>query len=101
MSTITTPEGKTLRSENLRGLLDYARRRPHYRHFPAIVRIAPTQNGGGSLEVIYADGAVGTDLFAGFTVLCFWLRSRRSWHGASLFVNSTPCGELSPSNPMP
>lgn len=98
MSEIITDTGKLYRSRDLRGLLDYARR--NYRSYVAAVAIAPLPNGGGSLEVRYADGAVGTDRFASFFVLCGWLRSRRSWHGAELFINSTPCGTLSPTNPQ-
>lgn len=97
MSEIGTPSGKLHRSRNLRGLLDYARR-PHV--WVAAVSIAPLPARGGSLEVRYSDGSVGTDQFASFSVLCDWLRARRSWHGAELFVNSTACGTLSAINPQ-
>jgi hypothetical protein len=97
MSEITTPSGKLHQSRDLRGLLDYARRP---RVWITAVSIAPLPVGGGSLEVRYSDGAVGTDTFADFSVLCGWLRARRSWHGADLFVNSTACSSLSAVNPQ-
>ncbi len=97
MSEILTKDGKLYRSRNLRGLLDYARK--HWSSYVAAVKISPIP-GGGSLEVLYGDGAVGTDTFADFTVLCHWLRCRRSWHGAKLTVGGTECGELGPHNPQ-
>lgn len=83
------------RSRNLRGLLDYPR---HFSRYVRRVSIEPHSN-GGRLSVFYADGAFASADFASFSVLQGWLRSRRSWHGAELFVGTTPCGLLGKDNP--
>ena len=78
MIEIVNRNGKVIhRSKSLRGILDHGRR--------SLVEAAvaiPLQHGKGALWVLYADGCRCRAEFADYTVLCDWLRSRRSWAGA-------------------
>jgi len=77
MIEIVNADGKVIhRSRNLRGILDHARRTWIEE---AVARPAP--EGRGFLRVTFGDGSTCQTEFADFTVLCWWLRSRRSWAG--------------------
>lgn len=96
MIEIVNKNGKVIRrSRNLRGVLEYPR---HFSRYVQRVSIEPHSN-GGRLSVFYADGAFASADLADFAVLQDWLRSRRSWYGAELFVGVTPCGVLAKDNP--
>ena len=75
MSTIQFPMGGPIRqSRNLRGLLDYARE-----FAPVCIVTRKTQDDGGSLRVIYADGSIGAAQFVCYAVMREWVQARRSW----------------------
>jgi len=75
MIEIVDASGKVIhRSRNLRGILDYAR---HTWIEEAVAQ--PAQEGKGILSVTFGDGCTCMTEFADFTVLCWWLRCRRSW----------------------
>jgi hypothetical protein len=63
-------------SQNLRGILDYARtRNTNVR----LVRIEQIADGKGMLQVTWADGARAITDFADYNVLADWCKGRRSW----------------------
>lgn len=64
------------RSRNLRGILDHARRT-----WIEEASASPAQEGKGILSVSFGDGSTCRTEFASYEVLCWWLRSRRSWAG--------------------
>lgn len=65
------------RSRNLRGILDHARRT-----WVEEAEATPGEEGKGILHVTFGDGSTCRTEFASYQVLCWWLRSRRSWAGA-------------------
>ena len=77
MIEIVNTHGKVIhRSRNLRGILDHARRT-----WVEEAVVCPAAQGRGLLSVIFGDGSTCRTEFADFTVLCWWLRARRSWAG--------------------
>lgn len=85
--------GRVIRtSKNLRGILRY----PGSRSLVYIkeVRVTPLERLKGRLEVTWSDGAYAVTEFASHSVLCDWLRSRRSWYGAEVLHNGRPAGKL-------
>lgn len=71
------------KSQNLLGILSYARTRKTFVTFVAAVRLA---NGGGRLCVTWNDGAFCGTNFESYDVLQSWIANRRSWKDAELFV---------------
>jgi len=77
MVEICNSQGQVIRrSRNLRGILDHARRT-----WIEEASAAPAQEGKGILSVTFGDRSTCTTEFASYEVLCWWLRSRRSWSG--------------------
>lgn len=77
MIEIVDPRGRIIhRSRNLRGILDHARRT-----WVEEAVATPAEEGKGILSVTFGDGATCRTEFASYQVLCWWLRSRRSWAG--------------------
>jgi hypothetical protein len=86
MIQIVRPDGAIAHhSKNLRGVLDHARR-------VGLVsaQAFPMEDGCGVLAVIFRDGCICLTVFHSFTVLCHWLRSRRSWVGVRRIAESDP-----------
>ena len=78
MVEICNAQGQVIhRSKNLRGILDHARRT-----WVQQAVAAPAPDGKGILHVTFGDGSTCQTAFADFTVLCWWLGSRRSWAGS-------------------
>ena len=77
MIEIRNASGEVIRrSRNLRGIQVHARRT-----WIAEAVASPGEDGRGILQVTFGDGATCRTEFASYTVLCIWLRSRRSWAG--------------------
>ena len=62
------------RSQNLRGILDYARIQP-----VTSVSVTRTHDGGATVYVNFYDTAVCRFTFADFTVARDWFLKRRAW----------------------
>jgi len=77
MVEIHNSQGQVIRrSRNLRGILDHARRT-----WIEEASASPAPHGKGILHVTFGDWSTCQTEFASFEVLCWWLRSRRSWAG--------------------
>jgi hypothetical protein len=77
MVEIYNIQGKVIhRSRNLRGIFDHGRRT-----WIEEAVACPAQEGKGLLSVTFGDGSTCQTEFADYTVLCWWLRARRSWTG--------------------
>lgn len=73
------------RSKNLRGIPEYARISPVAR-----VELIELPESRGSLRVIFQNGAVTRSIFESYSIMCGWVRARRSWNDYKLFVNGEP-----------
>jgi hypothetical protein len=82
------------RSNNLRGIRAYARKAPVLHIY------IHAKSDGGSLKVVYYDGADVITHFASFVVLQDWFRRWRAAHGALLSVNGKPERTVSNRNPV-
>lgn len=73
-------------SKNLRGILDYARK-----HGVAKVLIMENlaSEFGGTLNIIFGDGATVTTNFNSYKVLESWIAARRSWNLKETLSKST------------
>lgn len=81
MTTINDARtGKTRRSENLRGLVDHARRQPGRGfYWPRVVAVLVEQmsseaNYAAHVTVKYPDGSIGQACFADVTIAKRWAR---------------------------
>jgi hypothetical protein len=80
MIHIMDTNGNTIHtSRNLRGILDHARRVGIER--ASVLPKGHTEDDEGCLIVNFADGSMCITIFVSYTVLCNWLRARRSWAG--------------------
>lgn len=77
------------KSQNLRGMLDYARVSP-------VVRIESSRVGkaSGVLHVVYKDGAESSANFVGYHIMIDFIRNRRSWGTALHIMHGEDVGYL-------
>lgn len=88
--TIIIKEGRIIRqSQNLRGMLDYARVSP-------VVQIESCRLGkvSGALRVIYKDGAESSATFRSYHIMIDFIRDRRSWRTALHIMQNENIGYL-------
>lgn len=76
-------------SQNLRGILDYARISK-----PARIELTPQGKYNGRLRVIYKDGATTSAHFVSYHIMVDWVRNRRSWHGVEIVLYGENIGYL-------
>lgn len=83
-------EGRTIRkSQNLRGMLDYARVSP-------VVRVESSRVGkvSGVLHVVYKDGAESSAKFRSYHIMIDFIRNRRTWKTALHIMHGGDVGYL-------
>lgn len=83
------------RSKNLRGIRAYAAQKSPVLH---VYLYANAE--GGTLQVVFYDGADVIAHFASFQVLQDWVRRWKAAHGALLSVNGKPERTVSNRNPV-
>ena len=82
------------RSKNLSSIRAYARK------VPVLHVYIHAKSDGGTLQVVYNDGADVITKFGSFTILQDWVRRWHAAHGALLSVNGKPEHLVSNRNPV-